>query len=428
MAGARGFGSGGGGASGGGLYITQAAWAVDPVAGNDSGPGTPAQPLLTLAELGRRINGRLLSPAISAMTISLAAGTYTQPLLVQPVLPLLTQSLVVSGTMTQIYAGAITAFTPWNAAGGVRSAITDAAANFAASLGARIRMTSGPALDGLSAYNSIAAPTICHPNSFALSLPSSPTSVSIVTPAAGNSFVLETPASVLAQGAFVWVGGSGKTIVRDLSYVPSSAGTRFYAAGGGSGTRCVVLGVHFGATATAAPIVTGCATWAACYMSGPFGPSMIAQEPSSVVAASFFNTGAGAMQGYWLGNNLMHDPNAGGSGQLQIINGAHLQDIGAQAGHCFFNCTGGASLVELKDGGEWHQTSASCFFWGAAGNTAAASTRIFNGSGMVSVNRPAATGAVPGTDLILAGAPAIAWAAWPAVAVPPSNAYALARV
>lgn len=409
-------------------FITQADWYVDPTTGNDTNSGAAGSPLQSLPELARRINGRILSPSISQMTINLAVGTYTQPLFVETSLPLLTQSLVIRGTMVPVYSGTIQVYTAWNAAGGVRAAITDPGANFAASLSSRIRMTSGAANNGLSAYNSVAAATICQPNSFAYSDPTSATSASTLTPANGDTFVVETQGTVLAQGAFVRVGGSGKTVVRDMNYTPSSSGTRFFASGGGGATRCIVLGVQFGATASAAPLVTGCATFVACYCTGNFNPSMIAQEPCVLQALSFFGTGVGAMQGYWLGNNIMHDPNGAGAGQLQIINGAHLEDIGSQAGHCFFNCVGGTSLAELNDGGEWHMTTASCLFWGSAGNTATVALKVFNGSGFVAVTRPTATGAVPGNDYVLAGGAPAAWATWPAIAAAPNNAYACSRV
>jgi hypothetical protein len=396
-------------------FMSQAAWFVDPVNGNDLNDGATALTALrTLPELDRRLSGRVFDPTILAFTITLAAGTYPDPLVLAPNLPSLAQTLTIQGVMTENYAGTVTGFTAFNPAGGVRSVFTDAAADFS-TLKQRIRMTSGPANAGLAWYNSIAAATDAQPGAFALVTGAT----SGIIPAIGNTFVLETPASII-PGYGIRVDGPGGVFLRDFKIA-------------GTGTKqCYLWSQNNGR-------VFGCqfdATGGTCALFGRFvaiacmsenGFLSVASDGAITMTTHHFFSQAQIVGGYVNANNAIHDGNGTSNVELFISNGASVEDGGTVSARCFFGCLGGAELVELSDGGMWVLNSTNARFWGAAGNTATNALQVFNGSGFSYVTLPTATGAVPGNDVVLAGGAAIAWAALPAVAVAPNNAFALVR-
>ncbi|RPJ82450.1 MAG: hypothetical protein EHM13_08885, partial [Acidobacteria bacterium] len=133
--------------NGGFVYLTQTDWAVDSTAGNDSNAGTAASPLLTLAELARRWEGRTFSPAIATVTVQLVGTFPTEFLTLDGAIFTSSVTITVSGTMTTVDSGTVTAITAWNGAAagadGTRGNITDAAQDFTPHLLRRIRLTSG---------------------------------------------------------------------------------------------------------------------------------------------------------------------------------------------------------------------------------------------------------------------------------------------
>jgi hypothetical protein len=404
-------------------FITQASWFVDPVTGDDTNDGATALTALqTLPELGRRLNFRPFLPSLVALSVTLAAGTYPDPLALYPVLPAFGQLLTIAGTMTQDYAGTITGFTAWNSGAGTRSALTDAAANFTALKQKRLRLTSGANSGALSSFGSIAAADTCHPNSF-----SQPSSGSTVTPVVGDGFVVETPATIV-PGVQIEVFGQGLTLLRDMRYNLVTPGQRFYASSTGGTSRLRVAGIEWTST-TSVPLVSGNFNGLACYATGTFGPQIIPFSQLSLNAQSFYHDSVAQVSGTGdcIGNNWMHDGDGTVDAALFITNGARLEDTGTQAGHAFFGCAGASALVSVDDGGLWVLSQASCRFWGAAGNTATNALRVSNGSGFVYITLPTATGATPGNDVVLAGGAAAAWGAMPAVGVAPNNAYVLVR-
>lgn len=92
----------------------QIAWFIDPVNGNDAGQGTAASPLKTMAEFNGRLSGNYVQVAA---TLQLLGDVTDAPLQLVGTRFKFNASLTVSGTQTQIGAGAITVVTPLGNAG-----------------------------------------------------------------------------------------------------------------------------------------------------------------------------------------------------------------------------------------------------------------------------------------------------------------------
>lgn len=401
--------------AGAAAFLAQAAWFVDPVAGNDANDGaTSLTALRSLPELDRRISGRVFDPSVLTITITLLAGTYPDPLVLAPNLPTPAQSLTIQGVMTENYAGALTGFTAFNPAGGVRSVFTDAGADFS-TLRQRIRMTSGPANAGVAWYNSIAAAVSAQPGPFALIAGTT----SGIIPTVGDTFVLETPASVI-PGFDVRVDGLGGAFLRDLRI--AGAGVKqcyLWALNNGR-----IFGCAFDATGGTCAL-SGRLVMVACMSENGF--FSVASDGAITMTTHHFFSQAQIVGGYVNANNAIHDGNGTANVELFISNGAAVEDGGTVSARCFFGCLGGSELVELSDGGRWTLGSTNARFWGAAGNTSTNALQVFNGCGLSYVTLPTATGGTPGQDVVLAGAAAIAWGALPAMAAAPNNAYANVR-
>ena len=87
-------------------WATQAAWKIDSVNGDDAAAGTPAAPIKTLAELGRRLNGATLQQNTA---VTLAGDFSTETLDLRNISTAPGTTLAVAGETTQLYAGTITA-------------------------------------------------------------------------------------------------------------------------------------------------------------------------------------------------------------------------------------------------------------------------------------------------------------------------------
>lgn len=225
MAGVRGFGSGGGGAGGGGLYITQGVWWIDSVNGNDAATGlTPITALRTLAELTRRTEGRVLSPAIVAFTVNLVGTFPTEPLSLN--FSVASYCLVRVNAPTRVdYSGSITGFTPY-AAGVTASILTDAAAAFAAGdLRKRLRLTSGAGAGAVSFAlkvldaNNVRVGDFYHYNAASgYALP-----ILTAAPALGTEFVIEELTCQIAGCDVVIDGGHAALLIDGVEWVRAPA-------------------------------------------------------------------------------------------------------------------------------------------------------------------------------------------------------------
>lgn len=403
--------------------LVDANWYVDSVNGDDRNSGTtPSKPLKTCYELGKRINFRPLSPSVLSMNVYLAAGTYVDVVL-YPFLPLKEQTFTLQGTMQTDLAGSVNAFTSWNAAGGIRAALQVLGADFTSLKRKRLRLTSGANVGALGSFGSIAAANTCQPTSFGTA-----TSAAI-NPVAGDGVAVETPLSA-CQGLIVEGLGQGLFILRDLLYDAVNSDCRFRARAA-SPTRMRAQGIEFRAFSTSTPPnITGSFFAIGCYVTGPIGLAVATEGNSTWLCTGFYHDSISQFnnQGYYLANNWLADGDGTNDARLVVGNGALLESIGTQSGIGCFGCVGGANLVEVNDGSMVIMSLANSLFWGAAGNTSTVALRVFNGCGFEYVTRPTATGAAPGVnDVTLANAAAVAWAAIPAIAAAPNNAYVNVR-
>lgn len=112
---------------------------------------------------------------------------------------------------------------------------------------------------------------------------------------------------------------------------------------------------------------------------------------------------------------------------LEITSQSYVRDLGPRG--FFGNVNSGSQVynVRIEDFAQWAMTSSSSRFWGAAGNTVTNALVVRNGCGATYVTLPTSTGAIPGQDVVLAGAAAVAWAAIPAIAAAPNNAFVNVR-
>jgi hypothetical protein len=143
------------------------------------------------------------------------------------------------------------------------------------------------------------------------------------------------------------------------------------------------------------------------------------------IACAWFGTAQIIDGGMMVGQRNVHDGNGTHSVSLGADGGATLLDVHHRA---FFGNVNGifTSHVQVYDASDYVLESANARLWGAAGNTVTNALKIMNGCNVQYVTLPTATGAVPGNDVVLAAAAAIAWAvigaAGGAVAVAPNNA------
>jgi len=83
-----------------GGYGLQTQWAIDPATGNDSGPGTPAQPLRTMAQFNARM--AYTQVTAGAVTLQLVGNVTDAPLQLVGTSFAVGSTLTVSGTVTTV--------------------------------------------------------------------------------------------------------------------------------------------------------------------------------------------------------------------------------------------------------------------------------------------------------------------------------------
>lgn len=417
----------------GGLgFLTQATWFVNADTGNDANDGsTSLTALKTLAELARRWAGRTFASSVSAVTVSLAGTfavtdalvlgntTFTNPT---------GTTVTITGTMTQVAAGTITAaFVAFNPAGGVRAALTDGAQNFTTHIRQRIRMTDGPAANAVTFIGSLGGGvTVANVGQF---WADSKFGGGTATPAMGNAYVIETYATRIQRyhldfNGPVWVKIKdiefvAVAIVTDISISEVKVGDRLHTQ---------LYGCLFSMVGFAQHIVNG--TQALCGCAGVWdtntGSGVVFRDGCVLEFACCWFCLTQADNCEFVSQHNMHD----GNGTLHVgrlmNNRSFEEDIHHRA---FFGNINGTITehIRIEDDAVLIGSVANARYWGAAGNTVTNALRVRNGCGFQYVTLPTMTGNVPGNDVVLANTAAIAWGALPAVAAPPNNAFANVR-
>ncbi len=407
-------------------YLTQTDWAVDSVTGSDTNAGTTASPLKTLAELGRRWEGRTFDPSITLINVQLS-GTFTgQCLSLHACVPSIAAVNVFANPSAAVASGTLTGYQQSDST--LRGSITDAAQNFTGLAPRRIRITGGTVPGAVTWFNSIAAATIANTGQFErIATPTA--SIGTTNPIVGDPYVVEDlvtqieryDIAITGRGVFtlsgVIIGAAASTTV------PRS---RMRCSGATTGR---VFGCLFLNPANGTQLVEGDTVLGACSNRNVSGSGALTLTAGVMTLQGHCHfgfsqifTGANVT-----GNRALHDGNGTANVTLFIGNGTYLEDIGDRG---FFGNVNSGSLVyhvRVEDFAQWVINGGTNTFWGAAGNTTTNALQVANGCGVSYATKPTATGAVPGNDVVLAAGAAIAWAAVPAIAASPDNAFVNVR-
>lgn len=398
-------------------YLTQTAWAVNSVTGDDNAAGTPAAPLKTLAELTRRWNGRTFSPTVTAVTVSLAGTFPTETLDLQAAFtaPNLDVPVTVSGTMTTLLTSAITAYQPF-VVGVTRASITVAGADFTAFKKKRVRLTSGAALNGVTTVASLGGGiTIANIGQFTTDAGLTGTAVN---PANGDGFVIENYTTQIREWSINCPGAAVE--LRDISWLSSAGGTSNCQSQQATNFLLKIFGCEFNLTGVVTNVEGDCVV-VACAVVGAGGPVQTVNcfqtwKNCCVLSTSPLTHALGSQI---QANVMLHDGDGAANAGLSINNNSQVSD---NSQRCFFGCVnGGGSTCLARAGGGGAQWSLNTF-WGATGNTTTNACQVVNGSMAQYTTLPTATGATPGAADVVIGGVAMAWAALPFVNAAPDNA------
>lgn len=194
-------------------YGLQSAWAINPLTGDDEGPGTLASPLRTQAELNARLSLNLIQ---QATTVQLVGNVTDAPLNLQGTRFARGASLTLSGTLTDVTTGTISAVSALGIANG--GAVTQppwlltttgAVDWTTVPVGAQIRYSTGHISMLLAAVSATQAIVGC--------LAASGFSLALITPAAGTTFTVSSLSSCLPPATnatqIAQNGGNTGTIV-----------------------------------------------------------------------------------------------------------------------------------------------------------------------------------------------------------------------
>lgn len=401
-------------------YLTQTDWFIDPVNGNDANDGaTAATALQSPGEIARRWNGRVFSPLVMTVNVTYLAGTYTEPLVLSGCAFIMPTTVTIQGVMVQQYSGSISVFTNANPGGNVRSQLQDnAMPNFAVHAQRRLRMTSGGAVGQCTFVCPTAGggPTIANVGQFTASSVSTQTN-----PLANDTYVIETFASVF-PGIYINLQGVPNILVRDCEFNQGSGSTttRMQQGRGTFGGRPTLFGCAWaGATVH---VTEGAFNRAACVARSDisqrfYNQAFVIGNGDCVFALESLGDSSSLF-----GSHAVHDGNGTKSVQVLIDGNSYVEDSNERG---FFGNT--AVHVVIQDNSQWVCSAVAALFWGATGNTGANALTVRNGCGMSYVTKPTATANAPGSDVVLAGGAAIAWAAVPAIAASPDNAFVNVR-
>lgn len=419
-------------ASGGLGFLTQSAFYVNAATGNDANDGaTPTTALLTLAELARRLNGRTLAASLTDFIVTITGAFPTQVLAAELLVAGPTIVQFQGGAPTQLDSGTVTAFTAMNPAGGVRAALTDAAQDFSGYINKRIRLTSGANVGAVAWICSLGGGnTVANVSEFVAS-PSLATGwpvATIVTPAVNDTYVIEDLSAscdahaVRVFGRHAVSPTEGRAYVRDIKFV--SAKNAYSQSQGQATSSLIFYGCLWDWSVGGVSYVQqNCTcTWSGCAFlgSGSFFISFVFSRAQELGCA-FFGVSNVLDGSTMFAQRNIHDGNGAKNVSRQVDGGATLVDVHHRG---FFGNINGTltSHIHVLDASSWVAESANSRFWGAAGNTVTNALKINNGCEVQYVTLPTSTGAVPGNDVVLAAAVAIAWAAVPAVAAAPNTA------
>lgn len=405
--------------SGGEGYLTQSQWFVNPQTGSNLNDGaTAATALQSLAELNRRWMGRTFSPTVSAVAIHLSGsfpteGFYLNANFTFPNGPV---PVTISGTMTIVDSGTVTAYTAWSSATDVRAALTDAAQDFTPHVRRRIRITSGAANGGVAGIGSLGGgATVANVGQFRTGTSFTGANVN---PGVGDSYVVEIFDTQIHEYYFdcpgAWI------ILQDVEVASGSVSSSACVSRQVSQARMKVFGCRFLSTATTQVTYRGDHTFLACMYEGSIAHEFV---------LGFFNFKAQCVFGSMTvfhamvqRDSSMHDGNGTSTGHLLIEQATTVFD---QTFAAFFNCTNASqtSLVRVNNFANWVLSTA--YFWGAAGNLKTNALWVGNGSGVIysATTVPKATGATPGVNDVVVSNVGAAWATLPILAATPNNGF-----
>jgi hypothetical protein len=399
-------------------YLTQTAWAVDSVTGNDNAAGTLAAPLLTLAELARRWNGRTFAPTVTSVSVSLA-GTFVGEMLdlqAQFTAPNLDVPVTVSGTMVAAgLSGAITTYQAF-VVGATRASVTVGGADFSTLKQKRIRITSGAVNGAVSTICSTGAGvTVANVGQFSTVTGLTGTNAN---PANGDGFIVESFQTQIRQYN---VNCPGAVVtVRDLSIQAPAGGTSNNQSQQATNFLLKIFGCEFSTGTGIVTNVEGDAVFVSCSVIGASQVQTVncfqSWKNSVVLSTSPIAHSLGsAIQA----TSMIHDGDGVRNSGLNITNNSQVVDTTQRA---FFGCVNGGGLTCMArcggGGAQWSLAN----FWGATGNTTTNAAQVVNGSMAQYTTLPSATGATPGVNDVVIGGAGMAWGGLPFANAAPDNA------
>jgi hypothetical protein len=405
-------------------FLTQSAWFVDSVTGDDTNSGATALTALkTLAELTRRWEGRTFSPTLTSINVTLSGSFPTEALVLQAVVPTAIPVEITASPSAAVVSGTLTGYQQSNST--LRGSITDAAQNFTGLAPRRIRITSGTVAGSVTWFNSIAAATTANTGQF-VRIATPGATGAVANPLVGDEYVVEGLVTQIKEYD-IRITGLGITTVSNLiigssvnTYTPHS-----YSACGDN-VKLRLFGCLYLNPADSNQVVVGNQVLYACCNRGGTGLTAFAVGEFLITGHCHFGVTTFSTASWVTANRALHDGNGTANVGLFIFNSAFLGDIGDRG---FFGNINGTTTahIQIENFAQYLINAGSNTLWGAAGNTVTNAVIIRNGCGMSYATKPTATGAIPGNDVVLAGGAAIAWEAVPALAVSPDNAFANVR-
>lgn len=407
-------------------YLTQTAWYVNSVTGNDANDAATAlTPIKTLAELARRWDGRTFGPSVTAVSVNLAGSFQGEQLIiaaefVAPQTTSVVTEVTVTGAVTQVDAGTITAFQAWNSAADLRGQLTDAAQDFTAHIRRRVRITDGAALGAVTWIGSLGGgATVANVGRFRTGGPGF--TGTLVNPAPGAAYVIET-IDTKVRGYDVDCPGARVTL-RDISIAPA-ASIIATATSRQSQGNLKLFGCEYVCPAGGNVQLHGSGTPISCAFKGTATAFPFESKEG------FWNTKS--LCGFWpiwhYNQMVQRDSTYfDGNGEIALDQGIEQGATVYEQTFCaIFSALGGACLMRVSNSAFWFQNSS--YLWGS-GSTTTVPVQVTNSSGLLYTAgfKPKITAATPTSDIQLAGAAAIAWAAVPAAGVAPDNAICIEK-
>jgi hypothetical protein len=378
--------------------ISQAAWFIDSVAGNDTNDGTTALTALqTIPELGRRINGR----NYTANAVVTLAGTFpAQTWNVAPIVPRGVTFDIIGAATTVLGPDTITTYTARSGAGNTSATLLSAATSFAASVGRRIRITIGANAGAVAWVLADLGGNTCRVSAFIS------TAGTVVVPANGDTFVVETLNTVIGGVSTPMHTGGGIIRMTDVEIQSQNALQihQFYASTTPQITAPGFFRCKFGG-ATAMQWVGGTAYNACCFQVH----TQTYQTGDYFEGGSARISSAMSIRHALVGSALSYNCHDGTSATLSVTGDAVVQDI---VDRQFFGQTGAQTVLLTDNAAFMWQTG--IFHYGVVGTTVAYLVRSGCMLGYVT-NKPGILGNVPGVNDIKLGGTDFGWGAIPAV-------------